>query len=239
MTFEPVTIEAHRAYVFAAVLFVFAQAALIAALLASRARRRQSEARNNAILRAIPDIVFVQSRDGVYLDYSAKDRSVLLVPPSRFLGKNMREILPPALAETFASSINRLFEGQEPMIVEYDVPIPSGELRHYEARLVRCESDKFLAIVRDITERRRSEAVIRDEQLRLRLATAAGGVGVWDWNLETNECFADEELKAQLGYDDDEMRQRVDGWRRIIQGDGLTESVDVRALTTSPASKEF
>jgi PAS domain S-box-containing protein len=132
------------------------QAALITALLVSRARTREVQARNNALLRALPDIMFVQTRDGVYLDYSARDENALIAPPSFFIGKNMRDILPPALAESFRAALEQLFAGEEPVLVEYDIRIPSGEMRSYEARLVRYEDDKFLSIVRDITDRKRA-----------------------------------------------------------------------------------
>src|SRR5689334_19899440 len=77
-----------RAMIVGAVaLLVAAQAGWIVALLVSRARRRRTEARNNAILRALPDLMFVQTRDGVYVDYSAKDDALLFVPPSQFMGR--------------------------------------------------------------------------------------------------------------------------------------------------------
>src|SRR5262245_29939067 len=111
-------------------LVLTAQAAMIIALLSSVSRRRQSEARSNAILRALPDLMFVQTREGVYLDYSAKDTATLLVPPEQFLGRNMSEILPPALAVRFEAGFSRLVrdQGEEPVIIEYEVPIPSGEI---------------------------------------------------------------------------------------------------------------
>src|SRR5262249_24946268 len=37
-------------------------------------------------------------------------------------------------------------------------------------------------------------------------------VGVWDWNLETNDIYVDPELKALLGYRDDEIRNHMDDW---------------------------
>src|SRR5215470_14271016 len=64
----------------AVALLVAAQAGWIAALLVSRRRRRRTEARNSAILRALPDLMFVQTRDGVYVDYNAKDEALLVVP---------------------------------------------------------------------------------------------------------------------------------------------------------------
>ena len=64
---------------------------------------RESEARNQDLLRAIPDLMFLQDKDGVYLDFHASDVSDLSVPPAQFLGKNMRDVLPGDLAERFAT----------------------------------------------------------------------------------------------------------------------------------------
>jgi len=60
---------------------------------------RTAEQRNSAILRGIPDLMFVMRRDGTYVDYHARDPSDLFVPPDQFLGRTVREIMPPDLAE--------------------------------------------------------------------------------------------------------------------------------------------
>ena len=47
--------------------------------------------------------------------------------------------------------------------------------------------------------RRRVEAALRQNQQRYALATAAGAVGVWDWNLETNEIYVDPSSNSSWG----------------------------------------
>lgn len=49
---------------------------------------------------------------------------------------------------------------------------------------------------------------------RYRMATAAGSVGVWDWNPKTGELFIDPELKRTLGHEDHEIANRADAWMR-------------------------
>ena len=163
--------------VVAVALVVAAQAGWIVALLVGRARGRQSEARNNAILRALPDLMFVMTRDGVYVDYNAKDESLLFVPPSQFLGRSMREILPPALSEVFEEKFRRLFAGEEPVVVEYEIPLPSGEVGCFEARVVRCESNKMLSIIRDVTPQKRAQAELHNAQLELLRASKLATLG--------------------------------------------------------------
>ena len=46
-----------------------------------------SEAKNRAILNALPDLMFLQTVDGVYLDYHCKDRVIYGCRPSSFLAR--------------------------------------------------------------------------------------------------------------------------------------------------------
>jgi C4-dicarboxylate-specific signal transduction histidine kinase len=65
--------------------------------------------------------------------------------------------------------------------LEYSIPGPQGEPGYYEARVVRCDADKVLSIVRDITERRRAELqarALRDELAHVgRVTTLAALTG--------------------------------------------------------------
>ena len=54
---------------------------------------------------------------------------------------------------------------------------------------------------------------------RYRRAAAAGGVGVWDWNLATGEIYVDPILKELLGYQDHEIRNHFDDWGRLVHPD--------------------
>jgi len=79
-------------------------------------------------------------------------------------------------------------------------------------------------------ERRDVEQALRVEHERYGLATSAGGVGVWDWNLETSDIYVDPALKRLLGYADDEIQNRLDDWGQHVHPDDvpvvMSESVD-------------
>jgi C4-dicarboxylate-specific signal transduction histidine kinase len=119
----------------------------------------EMERQNSATLRALPDLMFLQTRDGLYLQHYARNRSELLVPPEAFLGKNMREVLPPDLADKFVAAF-RVATADEPSMIEYSLEI-NGLLRHYEARVIAIDGDRVLSIVRDITDRWRSEDALK------------------------------------------------------------------------------
>jgi PAS domain S-box-containing protein len=117
---------------------------------------RESGERNRAMLRALPDMIFLQSRDGVYLDYHVKDQRELVMRPDQFLGRNMREVFSLELALKFENAFEVALHSGEPVMIEYSIPI-DGENRYFEARTVSCDSDKVLSVVRDITGRRQAE----------------------------------------------------------------------------------
>jgi signal transduction histidine kinase len=99
---------------------------------------REVEGRHQAMLRAVPDMMFVLDKDGVYLDFHAPDPSLLLFPPSHFLGRNVREFFPPDLAGQIARCLEETMESGEAQTLEYDAPL-AGKVRHWETRIVRCE----------------------------------------------------------------------------------------------------
>jgi PAS domain S-box-containing protein len=117
---------------------------------------RHSEARNRAILRAIPDLMFVTTVEGVFLDYHARDASTLYAPPSAFMGKNVTEVLPPPIGDRLARAFVRVAASDEPEKVGYTLGSDDSQ-RFYEACIVRCDGDKILSIVRDLTASKRAE----------------------------------------------------------------------------------
>ena len=127
---------------------------------------RRSEARNRAILSAIPDWMFLTTADGVFVDYHAKDVSQLYTHPSVFLGRNIKDVMPAAVSELLLQASARVRTGEEPEKVEYALSIDGAE-RFYEARVVGCDGDKVLSIVRDVTEQKTAQMEAAAQRLEL------------------------------------------------------------------------
>lgn len=68
-------------------------------------------------------------------------------------------------------------------------------------------------------EQRRTEAALRLSQERYTLATTESQVGVWDWNVQTQELYLSPNLKAMLGYGDDEITNTPDTWINLVHPD--------------------
>ncbi len=56
---------------------------------------------------------------------------------------------------------------------------------------------------------------------RWRFALEGSGMGVWDWNIQTNEVFYSPQCKAMLGFADHEMSSYLDAWHQRIHPEDL------------------
>jgi diguanylate cyclase (GGDEF)-like protein/PAS domain S-box-containing protein len=90
-----------------------------------------------------------------------------------------------------------------------------------EISLTRLEDGGLTIVVRDITERRRSEKALRDSQERYALAARGANDGLWDWNLRNGEIYFSSRWKAMLGYADDELSATPDEWLSRVHPDDI------------------
>lgn len=136
---------------------------------------QESEGRNRAILQALPDLMFVLSRDGVHLDFFASNRDQLLVQSEDFLNKRVDDILPGDVAERYRRHIRQCLDSGEMQTFEYQLDFPDGTTRVYEARMVVSGDNQVLTIVRNITNRKQlEEELVRTQRLRAAGELSAG-----------------------------------------------------------------
>ncbi len=115
---------------------------------------RISEEKNYALLDAIPDMIFVLNREGVYLDYHAPDEHLLYVPPESFLGKNIRDVMPPQTAQSYFSILDQAIQSGESQLFEYALDI-AGRRMYFEAKIA-VYNGNTLIVARDVTGRKQA-----------------------------------------------------------------------------------
>lgn len=131
----------------------------------SEEESQRVRARIEAIIRAIPDMIFVVERDGTYLDFMPAEGQEPLVPPSEFLGRTVPDVLPAELARRIMDLIEATLDSGKTQSLEYELDTSNGRLQ-YECRIVVVGDDRVLAIVRDITAQKRLEQ--QEERRRMR-----------------------------------------------------------------------
>ncbi len=146
----------------------------------------------------------------------------LNLPKESILGKGPYEVFPPELASmVFDEDRELLRSGMPRMDLERKVKDGRGRnmwLKSYKAPIFN-NSGAIVGIVggnMDITAVKDAEAALRESEERWKFALEGAGDGVWDWNLKTGDVFYSNQLKAMLGYREEDISNRFEEWERLL-----------------------
>ncbi|HDP79860.1 MAG TPA: PAS domain S-box protein, partial [Spirochaetes bacterium] len=161
--------------------------------------------RNRAMLSAIPDLMFVFDRQGVFLDHNPfAGADMTVMPPEQFMNKPIGEIMPPDIASLTLTHLDLLFETGEEQVYGYSLPF-GGEIRHYESRMVKYGEEKALAIVRDITDRKKADETLKESEERFRTLFEQANDAILLHDFSGNIHAVNASARRRLGYTEDEL----------------------------------
>jgi PAS domain S-box-containing protein len=89
------------------------------------------------------------------------------------------------------------------------------------------DGQMLVATLRDATERVMAEDALRRSDERLELVLRGADVGLWDWNVQTNEVSFSARAAAIVGYKVDELEPHARTWDALVHPD---DRVRVREL---------
>lgn len=165
------------------------------------AQQSEKEAYANSLLQSIPDFIFVLGADGTFLDFKAEERELFL-PPSEFLGKTVRQVMPPDVAEVIEEAIEQMRSSGG--LTEFDYALSlRDQQRHFNARMVPFEKDRIIVGVREITQRVRSEQALARAYDLLERGSKAARIGSWDVDLRKGTVVWAEVTREIYGVDAD------------------------------------
>lgn len=88
-------------------------------------------------------------------------------------------------------------------------------------------------------ERRQTEGRLRERDDRYALATAAAKVGVWDLDLQLGDFYLDPNVKALLGYTDEEIPNDLERWAAHIHPDDRDPVMKDVATSIDKGASEY
>ena len=150
------------------------------------------------ILDTLPDMMTVWTNSGVITELiSSEETNHVGVPSERFIGMNIRELLPEEAYRNVRANLDHVLETKRCSTGRHDLTV-DGELRHYENRIWPLDRDKVLCMCRDITEAVRTQKAMNDANKRMKLIEQVVSLGYWFYYSETNEFYAPDILLVLL-----------------------------------------
>ena len=170
----------------------------------------RAESKSRALLGVIPDGMLRISNEGVILEsHGGADIGLSFV--AQGFRSNIYEVLPTQFAQQLMHQAQQALETGRLQVFECE-RVLDEKLREWEIRTVRSGDDEALSIIRDITERKRTEKALRESEERYALASLAANDGLWDWDLVTNEAHFSTRWKRLLGFGDEEIGNGIEEW---------------------------
>jgi PAS domain S-box-containing protein len=196
-----------------------------------------------SLLDSIPDIIFFKNCDGVYLGCNP--------PFAEFVGRSRDEIIGRTDFDLFGREVAESFLQHDQSMLE------SGQSRHNEEWITYPDGRRILidtlktpyrsldgsllgvlGISRDITARKRGEEELLRSTERLALATRAGGVGIWDYDVVNNCLVWDEQMFRLYGITRDQFGGAYEAWQAGLHPDDRQRG-DAEIQLALRAEKEF
>jgi PAS domain S-box-containing protein len=183
--------------------------ALLAGLLAvAWGLRRAAEAadvrlraRTALLLERAHDPVLVVSPEGEILEVNPRTETLYGRPRAELLGRNAAEFRAPEFRDRLPEDLRSVAEGRR-SVYETAVLRPDGSRVPVEVSAREAELDGrrvFLVVVRDVTERTRSEAALRESEATLRRAQEVSRTGSWSLDFATDRGTWSDETCRMFG----------------------------------------
>ena len=116
-----------------------------------------------------------------------------------------------------AQSFEARKAGGKPSDSEFRIRTPDGlekwihnrsfHIHDWDGELIRV-----VGVAEDITERKHAEILLKQTADRLMLATRAGAVGIWDWDISSGALVWDEQMFRLYGTAQDQFCHRLEDW---------------------------
>jgi PAS domain S-box-containing protein len=202
-------------------------------------RRHADEVRRRlaAIVESSDDAIVSKTLDGIITSWNVGAEQLYGYSAAEMLGKPFSLLVPADRPREAEDAVERLLRAERIYDFEtvrrrkdgglIDVSVSYSPVRNADGQLAGIS-----VIARDITERRRAERAVRESEERLRLALEAGHMGVWDWNILTNDIRWSENLEPIHGLAPGTFAGTVEAFEALIHPDDrqLVRGAITRAL---------
>ena len=179
---------------------------------------RTSEEKYRQLIENSHDIIYTITADGVLTFVSPAWTALLGDQVAQVVGQSFRQFVHPDDLPRCMAFLKKVIEtGQRQKGVEYRVRHINGSWYWHTSSAVPLKDGAgktigFTGIAHDITERKKAEQELKQISARLALATRAGGVGIWDYDIVNNRLVWDDQMFHLYGITREQFSGAYEAW---------------------------
>ncbi len=194
-----------------------------------------------------PDGIVISEHDRIVFANPAAARLCGVSSEDELLGRLALDLFAPEGNAFRRERIASLLAGEPVTPYEEQLVKADGGICDVEVALARlddsskgADSTPIIAFnMREISERKRADAMLRESEERLTLALAGAQEGVWDWNLVTGDVVYSRRWKQMLGYADDEIEPHVRAWERLLHPEDMVRAQQVNDSVVARGAQSY
>jgi PAS domain S-box-containing protein len=192
-----------------------------AALGIAKVELEQERARAHALIELASDGIFVADLEGRFTEVNDAGCRLLGLSREEIFGKTIMDFILPEEKERLFSHREQFLRGGTD-VGEWMLRRKDGTYLPVEVSAKILPDGRWLAIDRDISERKRTEETLRRAQERFELALKGANLGSWDWNITTGEVISNARCAEMRGFRAEELTPSADAYFASIHPDDLT-----------------
>ncbi|MCS7052207.1 MAG: ATP-binding protein [Ignavibacterium sp.] len=124
---------------------------------------KDNQLRDLSILKVLPDLLFIISYEGIFLDYkySARNQVKFISKPGDVIGKRVEQVFPSEVADLILNAVRKTITNGELQTVEFSIE-RSGKFSYFEARIIHNNTyNQALILLRDITAQKQAQEELK------------------------------------------------------------------------------
>jgi len=189
---------------------------------------RESEQKYRTIFENVSDVIIRLDRYGKIVDINGRAEECFGYKPEEVIGKNFAKIGVislkdlPKMVKLFAEVVRG---NHAPTTLETEAKRKDGSPVPVEVTTALVKKDGKIegtvAIIRDITERKKAEEELRKSEERFRTASQIASDVVYERDLQTGIATFYGDIDSHLGYEPGEYPCTMEGWRENVHPEDL------------------
>lgn len=162
---------------------------------------READEKIRTIFTSMEDLIFGFDREGKFISVQTPSEGILYMPEKEFIGKKYSDVMPPHVTKLIKNGLKANMD-RRTMDFEYDLEM-GGWRRWFSAKMspifFENEFHGSVAVVRDITEKKRTEEALASsrEQLNAIFQASTNGIGV---EKDGKLFFVNQSFVTMFGY---------------------------------------
>ena len=202
---------------------------------------QQSRNKLQATIDAIPDLLFEVDLQGRFIDCHTSRHELLVVPPEDLIGKTVTETLPADAAETCFAALREAHDVGASFGRSYTLDLPHGKF-WFELSVARKimpdgQEPSFIALSRNITERKYAELALQDE----RRVFIGGPTMAFKWRAVEGwpAEYISPNITDHLGYSPEDFTSGRVPFASIVHPDDLARVAGEVAMHSAAGVQNF